>query len=227
MLIFSDFALKTKDSCLSTDGGIYISPFGWSPNLPPSVLANPLGMLNQHWGHWNPCLRIATLTNCLAAHAPFLSPCSSASFALLELFWQFAVNWAKNWLRLKLFWSKVSLIFFMFWNQKQIFQDTWEGDEGGLSCLKLQCHQRKDISKCIFRDKKLDMQSPSENVSGHINTGVYQDFGVAIASWTSKILIFYCIWEFHSCKNYVFLICNFLNISLDIMQEKVNANINV
>lgn len=71
------------------------------------------------------------------------------------------------------------------------------------------------------------MQSPSEDVSGPINTGVYQDFGVAIAPWTSKILIFYCISEIHSCKNVVFLICNFLNISLDIMQQKVNDNINV
>lgn len=46
-LFFLTSSLKTKDSCLGTDGRIYISPFGWSPNLPLSMLADPLGMLRS------------------------------------------------------------------------------------------------------------------------------------------------------------------------------------
>lgn len=139
MLISSDFAFKTKDSCLSTDGRIYISPFGWSPNLPPSVLANPLGMLWSLSGAGDTEIPLPELLHVPTAwqhmHLSFLK-CSSASFALVELFWQFAMNWAKNWLRLKLFWSKVSLMFFYVLEPETNFPGHLRGWWGRTELLK-------------------------------------------------------------------------------------------
>lgn len=203
-------SLKTKDSCLSTDGRIYISPFGWSPNLPPRVLAN-LGMLWSWTSIGDTEIPLSVLlhfpTSWQHTHLSFLG-CSSASLALVELFWQFAMNWTKIWLRLKLFLSKVSLIFFYVLEPETIFPGHLRGWQGRTDLLKTSVSPEEIYFK-------LDMWSPAENVSAPINTGVYQDFGVAIVSWTSKILIFHHIWEIHSCKN-VFLICNFVSISLDI-----------
>lgn len=139
MFFFSDFALKTKDSCLSTDGRIYISPFGWSPSLPPCVLANPSGMLWSWTSTGDTEIPLSELLHLPTAwqhmHLSFLQ-CPSASFALVELFWQFAKNWAKDWLRLTLLVSKVSLTFFNVLELEAIFPGHLRGWWGRTELLK-------------------------------------------------------------------------------------------